>query len=252
MSEALLQITDRGAVRCIALDRPPANALNPALVGALRTALADAGREAGGVVLSGTPGLFSGGLDVPELLATPRDAVTAFWGEFFALLRDLAAAPLPVVAALGGHSPAGGAVLALYCDHRIGAHGDFRIGLNEVAVGLPVSGSIIAALADLVGSRHARDLAMHGRMIRFDEALELGLVDQLVPAEELLTASCAWLDRLLALPPGAMNRTRLAGKQRLIDLLDAGDDAAQAAHHWFSGETQASMRALAARLAGKG
>ena len=68
----------------------------------------------------------------------PRPAIEAFWRAFFELTRALAASPVPVVAALSGHAPAGGAVLAIHCDYRIAARGNFKIGLNEVAVGLPV------------------------------------------------------------------------------------------------------------------
>ncbi len=134
------------------MDRPPANALNPELVerllAALETARMDGARA---IVLTGRPGMFSGGLDVPELLPLDRRHIEAFWGLFFNLTRQLAASPVPVIAAVSGHAPAGGAVLALHCDWRIGVTDRYKIGLNEVQVGLPVPGTVLVALEEAVG-----------------------------------------------------------------------------------------------------
>jgi enoyl-CoA hydratase/carnithine racemase len=104
------------------LARPPVNALDPGLIGGLREALALALKDgAAGVVLSGAPGTFSGGLDVPALLKLDRAALGHTWQQFFGLLSDLAHCPVPVCAALTGHSPAGGTVLALFADYRVHA-----------------------------------------------------------------------------------------------------------------------------------
>src|SRR5690606_5372216 len=136
----MLEIVDHGGgVRELRLARPPVNALDPVLVADLRAAVERA--ESAGVralVLSGGPRVFSGGLDVPALLALDRPAMEAFLADLLELLRALATSPVPVIAAVTGHSPAGGAVLAIQCDYRVMAEGDFRIGLNEVAVGLPL------------------------------------------------------------------------------------------------------------------
>src|SRR5690606_41165619 len=94
--------------------------------------------EARGIGLSGGPKVFSAGLDVPYLVGPGEDraALTAAWQAFFAAARAIATCPVPVAAAITGHSPAGGCVLALCCDYRVMAAGDFRIGLNETQVGL--------------------------------------------------------------------------------------------------------------------
>ncbi|HWT15898.1 MAG TPA: enoyl-CoA hydratase/isomerase family protein, partial [Patescibacteria group bacterium] len=117
------------------LARPPVNALSPALVAQLRPALADAaGQGFRAVVLSGQPKMFSGGLDVVELLQLDRAGMIAFWNDFFGLMAALARSPIPTVAAITGHSPAGGAVLSIFCDYRVMARSPdpdkpFRIGL---------------------------------------------------------------------------------------------------------------------------
>lgn len=231
------------------MDRPPANALNRELVekllAALETARMDGARA---IILTGRPGMFSGGLDVPDLLSLDRRQVETFWGLFFALNRQLAASPVPVIAAVSGHAPAGGAVLALQCDYRIGVAGKFRIGLNEVQVGLPVPGTILLALEEVVGPRVARRMATCGQLLSMDEALGVGLLDELVEPAELLAAALARANELLALPPVAMNTTRLAGKARLIEALNSSGDTGAATAWWFSAETQTEMRKLVARL----
>lgn len=231
------------------MDRPPANALNRELVeqllAGLETARMDGARA---IVLTGRPGMFSGGLDVPELLALDRRHIEAFWGLFFNLTRQLAASPVPVIAAVSGHAPAGGAVLALNCDWRIGVAGKFKIGLNEVQVGLPVPGTVLVALEQVVGPRLARRLATRGEMLSMDDAAAAGLLDELVAADQLLPTALARANELLALPPVAMNTTRLAAKARLIEALNSSGDVAAATGWWFSVETQAEMRKLVARL----
>jgi enoyl-CoA hydratase/carnithine racemase len=110
----MLEFIRHDAILELRLSRPPVNALNPELVRRLRKAVEDADADgARGIVLSGRPGMFSAGLDVPELLQLDRTQLVAFWQDFFGLCAALAASPIPVVAAIGGHSPAGGAVLSI-------------------------------------------------------------------------------------------------------------------------------------------
>lgn len=231
------------------MDRPPANALNLEMVTALDDAHDQACRGAARVIiLTGQPGMFSGGLDVPELMRLPRSGIAAFWNAFFHLTHSLAASPVPIIAAVSGHAPAGGAVLAIHCDYRIGARGPFKIGLNEVAVGLPVSDGILAALTGLVGPRLAQRLAMTAELIPAEEALGLGLLDELAEPDRLMEQARNRAARLARLPPIAMNQTRARARANLIKLLDPESDAAAATAHWFSEETQAGMRALVDRL----
>src|SRR5690606_31965354 len=115
----MLEKIDHGAVREIRLARPPVNALSPELVVALEAALAEAGEQARAIVLSGQPGMFSAGLDMKALLARDRAQMAEFWAAFLALLKRLATSRVPVVAAITGHSPAGGAVMAIFCDQRV-------------------------------------------------------------------------------------------------------------------------------------
>jgi enoyl-CoA hydratase/carnithine racemase len=233
------------------LDRPPANAFDTALLAVLRERLEAApgdGFEA--IVLSGREGMFSGGLDVPALLELDREGMTELWGEFFAVLRALAGSPVPVAAAVTGHSPAGGAVLTLFCDYRVMAEGAFRIGLNEVQVGLSLAESIYGPLERLVGRRQCERLAVGAELISAAEAHRLGWIDDLAPVDRVVDRALEHLRRLLALPRKAMLATRRVLRSDLRHYLAANEGIeADVVQSWFSEETQTALRALVARLA---
>ncbi len=247
-------ITHDHAIREIQLARPPVNALNLELLQALRKAIDDSVRDdVRGIVLSGAPGLFSAGVDVPALLQRDRAGVREYWREFFALCGALARAPIPLVAAITGHSPAGGAVLALFCDYRVMADGPYRIGLNEVQVGLIVPEAIQLALRRVVGTYRAERLLVVGAMIESADALACGFVDETTAVEQVTTRALRWLDELLALPKHAMLTTRCLARADLANAyadLDALplDDFVEA---FFHPETQATLQALVARLKSK-
>jgi 3,2-trans-enoyl-CoA isomerase len=250
----VIQYLEHGPLREIRLARPPVNALDRALIEALRAALARAhGEQAKGIVLSGAPGMFSAGLDVPALLALPRSALRETWQQFFGLLADLAQSSVPVCAALTGHSPAGGTVLALFADHRIMAEGPFRIGLNEVQVGLPVPEVLFRALTYLVGERQAARLGVGGLLVDPAEAVRCGLVDQLAPVADVIPRALAWTAELVSRPARAMAATRALARRPLVDAFATVDEKLYdtVLEQWMSEETQAVLRALVARL-GKG
>ena len=238
----------------IQLARPPVNALNRDLLVALQQAITEAtGSGARGIVLSGSPGMFSAGVDVPALLGRERAEVRAFWREFFATCGVLARSPIPVVAAITGHSPAGGAVLSLFCDYRVMAEGPFKIGLNEVQVGLVVPDCIQFALRRVVGAYRAERLLVAGAMIESKDALACGFVDETTAIDQVVTRALFWLRELTALPAHAMLATRALARADLAEAyadidalpLDAFVDG------FFRPETQAVLQALVARLGKK-
>ncbi|MGN6225792.1 MAG: enoyl-CoA hydratase/isomerase family protein [Dyella sp.] len=233
------------------LARPPVNALNLSLLQQLRVAIEEApAAGARGIVLSGAPGMFSAGVDVPALMGRERSEVRAFWREFFAVCAALARSPVPVVAAITGHSPAGGAVLSLFCDYRVMAEGPFKIGLNEVQVGLSVPDCIQLALRRVVGTYRAERLLVAGAMIESSQALACGMVDELTGVEQVSTRALHWLRELLALPSHAMLATRGLARADLTEAyadvdalpLDAFVDG------FFHPQTQTVLQGLVDRL----
>jgi enoyl-CoA hydratase/carnithine racemase len=247
----MIQAVEHGAIRELRLDRPPVNALSPDLIVALRNAIQSAPREgARAVIISGAPGRFSGGLDVPLLLGLDRPAMATLWRDFYALLGAIAASPIPIVAAITGHAPAGGTVLALFCDYRIMAQGDYKIGLNEVQVGIPVPPVILAGLRRLVGPRLGERLAVGGGLFSPQEALSVGLVDELTALDRVVERARAWCERLLALPPSAVAGTRRLARADLATIFEADlePELQRVIEGWWSPETQRTLRALATRL----
>ncbi|RUL79852.1 enoyl-CoA hydratase/isomerase family protein [Dyella choica] len=250
----MLNLIKHDAVTEIQMTRPPVNALNLDLLRSLQQALAEAvGDGTRGVVLSGTQGMFSAGVDVPELLTRDRSGVHEFWREFFVTCAALAHLPIPVVAAITGHSPAGGAVLSLFCDYRVMAQGPYRIGLNEVQVGLIAPDCIQMALRRVVGAYRAERLLVSGALIDSEQALAFGFVDELTSVDEVSTRALHWLSETLALPAHAMLGTRRIARADLmtafadVDALpiDTFVDAT------FHPQTQATLQALVERLKNK-
>jgi len=240
-----------GDIQEIRLARAPVNAMDTALVTALREAVENApANGARGIVISGAQGMFSAGVDVPALIQRDRNGVAEFWNAFFAMCGAVAASPVPTVAAITGHSPAGGAVLSLFCDYRIMAHGVYKIGLNEVQVGISVPEPIQYAMRRIVGVYRAERLLVAGATVDAEQAHAIGLVDELAAVEQVVTRAVLWLSDMLKLPPKAMLRTRAIARADLVamwgdtsGLLDPAfiDD-------FFGEETQSVLNALVARL----
>ncbi len=235
----------------VRLARPPVNALSPELFAALSAALEKAAADgARGIVLSGRPGMFSAGLDVPTLLGQDEAGMRDTWRRFFGVTRWLAESHVPVAAAITGHSPAGGCVLTMFCDYRVMAAGDYKIGLNEVQVGLFPGPVIYRAYERLIGPRRAELYLSTGAMLDAQQALAAGLVDELVPLEQVVPAAIDWLRRSAALPPEARRQTREMTRAGLRDIVaglgpEAFDLMTRA---WFSPETQSTLRALVEKL----
>ncbi len=253
----LIQIHDFGAIRCVQLARPPVNALNPELCRALIAALEHAYSDGVlGVVLAGSPKIFSAGLDVPYLLSLGDDrrGVLECWQAFFGVARLLAESRVPVVAALTGHAPAGGCVLALCCDYRVMARSidparPFTIGLNETQVGLIVPEGIQRLMRRVVGDYRAERLLIAGDMLTAERAHELGLVDELADVERVVPRAVAWLETLLKLPHQPMLQTRAIARESVVRALSPDVIHLETfVEQWWEPETQIALNALVAKL----
>lgn len=254
---SLVETRTHGDIAELRLARAPVNALDPALCGALRESHAAAvAAGARGIALVGGPSVFSAGLDVPYLmsLGADRAALMHAWEAFFGAARALAGSPVPVAAAIAGHAPAGGCVLALCCDYRVMARSPdpakpFRIGLNETQVGLVAPEGIQALLRRVVGAHRAERMLVAGLMPTADEALAIGLVDEVADVDATAPRAIEWLRGLAALPREPMQETRAIARADVIDALhprrielDRFIDA------WHRPDTQSALRAVLARL----
>ncbi len=249
----MLQRIEHGEILELRLDRPPANALNLAFLEKIAEALETApGEGAAGLILSGSPGLFTGGLDLVELASLDDAGMVRFVRTFFRVLEAAARVPVPLAAAITGHGPAGGTVISLYCDRRIMARGPFLMGFSEAQIGIVMPRSILSAMELRLGWRVAADLAVTGRLFDPEEALALGVVDELVQPEEVVPAALTWLEGLLALPREPMLETRRRARQPLVEALSShlGGAAEAFLHWWRHPQARAALEAALARLKG--
>jgi enoyl-CoA hydratase/carnithine racemase len=248
----MITTIQHGEVLELRLNRPPANALNFELLQALGAAVDTApAKGARALVLSGAPGLFSAGLDIPALVKSDRTQISALWKSLYAALGSLARSAVPICAAVTGHAPAGGTVLAIFCDWRIAAEGEFKIGLSEVQVGLPLPPVIFHALRRLVGARHADRLAVGGMLINPKQAADAGLMDETAPPDLVVDRAIQWTEQMLSLPHGAMSYTRRHARADLRALFerDLTEQIREMEAAWWQPETQAVLQTVAARLA---
>jgi len=242
---------DAGRIRELKLSRPPVNALNTELVGALLAALQGAGKEAAAVVVTGQPGLFSAGLDVRGMLQLDRDRIVALFVELWRLQYAIATSPVPVIFGLTGHSPAGGTVLAIHGDYRVMALGDFRMGLNEVQVGLFPGPPIHGAFRRLTGG-HGEQLLSRGALVDPATALRVGLVDELCDVSQVAARALEVAREFCALPREAMLRTRKMARADLValfgkpgqELMAEREFGNMGAEMWFAPAAQAVLKKL--------
>jgi enoyl-CoA hydratase len=206
------------SVACIRMEDGKANALSPRMLECLNEALERAQAEERAIVLCGRPGVFSAGFDRGVLAAGGRAAADMFL-HGFALSERLLSFPRPVVVACGGHALAMGAFLLLSVDHRIGAEGAFKIGANEVAIGLtmPRYGIEISRqrLAPAYFQRSVINAEIHGPA----QAVSAGFLDTLVAPAELDATALRIASELAQLPASAYAATKLRTRAHALDAI---------------------------------
>ena len=250
----MINVIEHGRIRELRLNRPPANALTRELLIELMNQVNTASRQGvGALVLTGMPGMFSAGLDIPVLLKLNRQEIAALWKALYDALGALACSTVPICAAVSGHAPAGGTVLAIFCHWRIAAEGPFKIGLSEVQAALPLPPVILHGLRRLVGPNQSERLAVRGLLLSPQEASAVGLVDETVPAQQVITRAIQWSEDLLAVPHVAMAYTRQQARADLVELFarDLSSEIQEVEEAWWHPETQAMLRSIADRLTKK-
>jgi len=193
-------------IASVQLSAPPVNALSTPLLQEFIDALKELNDDPtvrGFVLGSAVPGIFSAGIHLPEMLVDSDGGVDNFV-SFWTLMQEtwlaLYTTPLATVAAIPGHCPAGGCLLALACDARVMVDGKGTIGLNEAAFGLIPPPWLSRMLVDVAGQRKAEDMIMRGVLLPPSEALAAGIVDATVPLATLTDEANARLSALLAVP----------------------------------------------------
>lgn len=213
MSPVSLEVRD--GVALVRMDDGKANALSYAMMDALDGALDRAEKEASAVVLAGRAGRFCAGFDLQEMMAGADRARALVTRGADALLR-LYGLPMPLVIACTGHALAGGALLMLTGDLRVGTRGAFRVGLNEVQLGMPVPVLAMELARDRLAPSHLIRSTLFAEVVDPERAVVAGWMDELADADALIEQSMGHAKRLGQLPRDAYAKSKTILRERTI------------------------------------
>lgn len=189
----LVRLEVEDGVGTIRLDRPKMNALDVAMQEEIRAAATEAATrdDVRAVVVYGGERVFAAGADIKEMAEMSHTDMVVRSTHLQSALTSVAKIPKPVVAAVNGYALGGGCELALCADVRIAGEGA-TLGQPEVLLGVIPGAGGTQRLTRLVGPAKAKDIIFTGRFVSADEALRIGLVDRVVPDDEVYTAALAW------------------------------------------------------------
>ena len=204
------------------------------------------------LVLTGTGSSFSAGVDLFQALEGGADYLSRFLPAMETFFRTLLTFPKPAVAAVNGHAIAGGCIIAAACDHRIMVNGTGRIGVPELAVGVPFPTLPFEIVGARVPQTRFRDLVYSGRVVLPPEALALGLIDEVADAEMLLPRAREVAKTLAQIPATTFGLTKRTFTAPLLARVDASASLnADVIEAWGSPDVQARMRQYVEKTVGR-
>jgi len=212
-----------GGIGTIRLDRPPMNALNAQVQEEIRAAAQEASSrsDVSAVVIYGGPKVFAAGADIKEMATMSYVDMADRSLALSAAFSSVARIPKPVVAAVTGYALGGGCELSLCADRRVAAD-SAKLGQPEILLGVIPGAGGTQRLSRLVGPAKAKDICFTGRFVGAEEALRIGLVDEVVPAEEVYDAARRWAEQFVNGPVYALRAAKEAIDQGLSVDLDTG------------------------------
>jgi enoyl-CoA hydratase len=218
MSELIAYHLEDG-IATLTLNNGKVNAISPDVIAAFNAALDQAVADRAVVIITGQPGILSGGYDLKVMTAGPKEAV-ALVTAGSTLARRLLSHPFPVIVACPGHAVAKGAFLLLSADYRIGVDGPFSIGLNEVQIGMTMHHAGIELARDRLRRSAFHRSVINGEMFDPKSAVDAGFLDKVVTAEELQGSALAAARQLKKINMLAHKNTKLKVRKQLLETLD--------------------------------
>ena len=241
-----VQLQKRDGIATLTLARGKVNAINGPLVDQMREQLKSLKHdpEVKAIILTGAGKFFSFGFDVPEFLSFDKAQFARFLIGFTDLYTYLFTYPKPVVAALNGHTIAGGCMLALACDYRVMVTGKARISLNELSFGASVFAGITEMLRFTVGSANAAKVLYSGSMYSAEEAKGIGLIDEVIAEQDLMGAACKMASTLGSkYPPAFSGIKSLLRKTIAEDMMRREKESIREfVDIWYSEHTWANLK----------
>lgn len=223
----LTTIDDDTGVATVTMNQAPVNSLSMEMCQAISAAVqeAESHKNVQSLALaSSLPSVFCAGLDIMEMHKPDEQRLTEFWNSFQQLYLDLYGSRLATIAAIAGHSPAAGCMLAISCDYRImtdsaEAKRPATIGLNETKLGIVAPPWLGQQLIDTVGQRHAELGLSLGLLYLPEEARAIGLVDELAPQEQVLERALDEAAKWGKIPPKARFASKMLARKPRLDKL---------------------------------
>ncbi|UZE22191.1 crotonase/enoyl-CoA hydratase family protein [Pseudomonas sp. B21-056] len=206
-------------IATLTLNNGKVNAISPDVIAAFNAALDQATEDRAIVIITGQPGILSGGYDLKVMTAGPKEAVGLVTAGS-TLARRLLSHPFPVIVACPGHAVAKGAFLLLSADYRIGVDGPFSIGLNEVQIGMTMHHAGIELARDRLRKSAFHRSVINGEMFNPQSAVDAGFLDKVVPAQELQEAALEAARQLKKINMKAHKNTKLKVRKALLETLD--------------------------------
>uniref|UniRef100_T1ILS7 Enoyl-CoA delta isomerase 1, mitochondrial n=1 Tax=Strigamia maritima TaxID=126957 RepID=T1ILS7_STRMM len=205
----------------VKMNKAPVNSLNTDFIKQLSQTIKDLENTKGcrGLILtSNVPNIFSAGLDIMEMYQSTPERMSEFWGSFQQFWMDLYGSKLATIAAINGHAPAGGCLMAMSCDYRIMASGKYTIGLNETLLGIVAPLWLQGTMEKTIGHRVTELSLQLGKLYSAEEALKIGLVDEIVakPEDTIQKAQSELISKWLKIPDIARQITKKNLRQDFI------------------------------------
>jgi enoyl-CoA hydratase len=240
----MIERNDADGIRTLKLAHGKVSAMDIELGEALIKEMHDA-RDASvkAVILTGSGSSFSAGVDLFRVLQGGPEYGRRFLPVLDHFLRAALTLPKPMVAAINGHAIAGGCILAAACDHRIMSEGNGRIGVPELAVGVPFPALPLQIMAARVADGPLRDLVFTGRTVPIDEARTMGLIDEKCPSGMLMDRAIEVAQKMAAIPAGAFALTKEAFYTPILERTkQLADLNARVVEAWLQPHTYDTIR----------
>lgn len=218
MSDLVSYELDDG-IATLTINNGKVNALSPAVFEALNAALDRAEQDRAVVIITGQPGILSGGYDL-KVMTSGAEAAISLVATGSTFTRRMLAHPFPIVLACPGHAIAKGAFLLLSADYRIGVEGAFHIGLNEVQIGMTMHHAGIELARDRLRKSAFHRSVINGEIFDPQGAVDAGFLDRVVPVGELMPVARATAEQLKKINMTAHRNTKLKVRKALLETLD--------------------------------
>ncbi|MBP0940525.1 crotonase/enoyl-CoA hydratase family protein [Pseudomonas alliivorans] len=219
MSDLVSYHLDDG-IATLTLNNGKVNAISPDVIAAFNAALDQSEKDRAVVIVTGQPGILSGGYDLKVMTSSP-EAASSLVTQGSTLARRMLSHPFPIIVACPGHAIAKGAFLLLSADYRIGVEGPFNIGLNEVQIGMTMHHAGIELARDRLRKSAFNRSVINGEIFNPEGAMQAGFLDQVVSVEALSETARTVATQLKKINMNAHGKTKLKTRKAFLDTLDA-------------------------------